>query len=98
MADDWQEYWDDNAQAKYYYNEATGEASWTKPRACRMPLKRPAVYRPALARCLKSGSATWTRLQAKSIGTTASQERRLGPSASRTWPKEEIKEIASIVR
>lgn len=27
----WQEYWDEQAQAKYWYNNATGEASWTKP-------------------------------------------------------------------
>ena len=28
---DWQEYWDESAQAKYWYNEMTGEASWTAP-------------------------------------------------------------------
>ena len=27
----WQEYWDEQAQAKYWYNNDTGEASWTKP-------------------------------------------------------------------
>lgn len=30
-ASPWQEFWDEQAQAKYWYNEATGEASWTKP-------------------------------------------------------------------
>jgi len=28
---DWVEYWDDSAQATYYYNLRTGEASWTTP-------------------------------------------------------------------
>ena len=27
----WQEYWDEQAQAKYWYNTTTGEASWTPP-------------------------------------------------------------------
>jgi hypothetical protein len=27
----WVEYWDDEAQSVYYYNENTGEASWTLP-------------------------------------------------------------------
>lgn len=27
----WQEYWDEQAQAKYWYNYETGEATWTKP-------------------------------------------------------------------
>lgn len=27
----WQEYWDEQAQAKYWYNNETGEASWTLP-------------------------------------------------------------------
>ena len=27
----WQEYWDESAQAKYWYNNETGEASWTIP-------------------------------------------------------------------
>lgn len=27
----WQEFWDEAAQAKYWYNHETGEASWTKP-------------------------------------------------------------------
>lgn len=27
----WQEFWDEQAQAKYWYNEQTGEASWTRP-------------------------------------------------------------------
>lgn len=27
----WVEYWDESAQAKYWYNNETGEASWTKP-------------------------------------------------------------------
>ena len=29
----WQEYWDEQAQAKYWYNYNTGEASWTPPDA-----------------------------------------------------------------
>jgi hypothetical protein len=28
---EWQEFWDEQAQAKYWYNQNTGEASWTKP-------------------------------------------------------------------
>eukprot|EP00605_Chrysophyceae_sp_TOSAG23-4_P000593 GSChrysophyteH1.ASY1.ANO1.670.1 assembled CDS len=28
---EWQEFWDDAAQAKYWYNESTGEASWVAP-------------------------------------------------------------------
>ena len=28
---EWQEFWDESAQAKYWYNNVTGEASWTKP-------------------------------------------------------------------
>jgi hypothetical protein len=28
---EWQEYWDEQAQAKYWYNTTTGEASWTPP-------------------------------------------------------------------
>ncbi len=28
---DWQEYWDEQAQAIYWYNHTTGEASWTSP-------------------------------------------------------------------
>ena len=27
----WAEYWDESAQAKYWYNNETGEASWTRP-------------------------------------------------------------------
>jgi hypothetical protein len=27
----WQEFWDESAQAKYWYNNETGEASWTAP-------------------------------------------------------------------
>ena len=27
----WQEFWDEQAQAKYWYNYSTGEATWTKP-------------------------------------------------------------------
>ena len=27
----WQEFWDAQAQAKYWYNNATGEATWTRP-------------------------------------------------------------------
>ncbi len=27
----WQEFWDEQAQAKYWYNSHTGEASWTQP-------------------------------------------------------------------
>ncbi len=27
----WQEYWDDNAQAKYWYHTLTGEATWICP-------------------------------------------------------------------
>lgn len=29
--EDWVEYWDDNAQASYFYNIRTQEASWTRP-------------------------------------------------------------------
>ncbi|KDO34624.1 hypothetical protein SPRG_00687 [Saprolegnia parasitica CBS 223.65] len=29
--DEWVEYWDENAQASYYFNIRTQEASWTKP-------------------------------------------------------------------
>ena len=28
---EWQEFWDESAQAKYWYNNSTGEATWTKP-------------------------------------------------------------------
>jgi hypothetical protein len=28
---EWQEFWDESAQAKYWYNYNTGEASWTRP-------------------------------------------------------------------
>ena len=28
---EWEEYYDDEAQAKYWYNKETGEASWTMP-------------------------------------------------------------------
>ncbi|CAN0261793.1 unnamed protein product, partial [Ectocarpus sp. 8 AP-2014] len=31
VAGDWVEYWDDAAQAAYFYNTASGEASWTEP-------------------------------------------------------------------
>lgn len=27
----WQEYWDDSAQAKYWYHSVTGEATWICP-------------------------------------------------------------------
>ena len=27
----WQEFYDESAQAKYWYNAATGEASWVQP-------------------------------------------------------------------
>lgn len=27
----WEEYWDDNAQAKYWYHTVTGEATWICP-------------------------------------------------------------------
>ncbi|GMF14043.1 unnamed protein product [Phytophthora lilii] len=30
-ADEWVEYWDENAQASYFYNIRTQEASWTRP-------------------------------------------------------------------
>jgi hypothetical protein len=30
-ATEWQEFWDESAQAKYWYNYNTGEASWTRP-------------------------------------------------------------------
>lgn len=30
---EWHEYWDELAKAKYWYNNLTGEASWTKPEA-----------------------------------------------------------------
>ncbi|KAG6611703.1 Abnormal spindle microcephaly-associated protein [Phytophthora cinnamomi] len=30
-ADEWIEYWDENAQASYFYNIRTQEASWTRP-------------------------------------------------------------------
>ncbi|KAG1711434.1 hypothetical protein DVH05_008686 [Phytophthora capsici] len=30
-ADEWVEYWDENAQASYFYNICTQEASWTRP-------------------------------------------------------------------
>lgn len=30
---EWQEYWDEQAQSKYWYNNITGEASWTSPAA-----------------------------------------------------------------
>ena len=28
---EWQEFWDEQAQAKYWFNASSGEASWTKP-------------------------------------------------------------------
>jgi hypothetical protein len=28
---EWQEFWDEQAEGKYWYNNYTGEASWTKP-------------------------------------------------------------------
>jgi hypothetical protein len=28
---DWQEFYDESARAKYWFNKATGEASWTQP-------------------------------------------------------------------
>ena len=28
----WEEYWDDSAQAKYWYNVQSGEAVWIKPK------------------------------------------------------------------
>ncbi|CAE7533229.1 unnamed protein product, partial [Symbiodinium microadriaticum] len=31
QAGPWQEFWDDEAQAKYWYNNDTGEASWVPP-------------------------------------------------------------------
>merc|ERR1711865_354083 len=31
QAEEWVEYWDDNAQCYYYFNTRTEEASWTKP-------------------------------------------------------------------
>lgn len=31
LEDEWQEYWDEAAQAKYWYNNQTGEATWTLP-------------------------------------------------------------------
>ena len=33
----WQEYWDEQAQAKYWYNQETGEASWTRPDTASRP-------------------------------------------------------------
>ncbi|TYZ57160.1 hypothetical protein PybrP1_004155 [[Pythium] brassicae (nom. inval.)] len=30
-SDEWVEYWDENAQASYFYNTRTQEASWTRP-------------------------------------------------------------------
>eukprot|EP01041_Mallomonas_annulata_P005871 gene5871-11861_t len=30
-ASGWQEFWDEQAQAKYWYNYETGEATWTRP-------------------------------------------------------------------
>lgn len=30
--EDWKEYWDEEVEASYYYNIATGEASWVNPR------------------------------------------------------------------
>ena len=35
----WQEFWDDSAQAKYWYNNETGEASWTRPEG--LPVELP---------------------------------------------------------
>ena len=29
--EEWVEHWDDSANASYYYNQVTGEASWVKP-------------------------------------------------------------------
>ena len=31
IAREWQEYWDEEVEANYYYNELTGEASWVYP-------------------------------------------------------------------
>ncbi|CAM9103651.1 unnamed protein product, partial [Discosporangium mesarthrocarpum] len=28
---EWQEYWDEEVEASYYYNAVTGEATWIKP-------------------------------------------------------------------
>ena len=28
---EWQEFWDEQAQGKYWYNNISGEASWTRP-------------------------------------------------------------------
>lgn len=35
--DEWVEYWDDSAQASYYYNIRTQEASWTRPLSTLFP-------------------------------------------------------------
>jgi hypothetical protein len=40
----WQEFWDEQAQSKYWFNEGTGEASWTKPEGI------PGSSRPGSAR------------------------------------------------
>lgn len=31
LNDMWTSYWDDEAEASYYYNEVTGEATWIRP-------------------------------------------------------------------
>ena len=31
VASPWQEFWDEQAQAKYWFNNITGEATWTRP-------------------------------------------------------------------
>jgi hypothetical protein len=50
---EWQEYWDEQAQAKYWYNNITGEASWTKPEDTQAADQAP-VLSKASARILEN--------------------------------------------
>jgi hypothetical protein len=57
---EWQEFWDESAQAKYWYNNSSGEASWTKPAALdNASLNSSMASIPVSARSSAAGAMDW---------------------------------------
>jgi hypothetical protein len=57
---EWQEFWDESAQAKYWYNNLSGEASWTKPAALdNASLNSSMASIPVSARSSAAGAMDW---------------------------------------